>query len=94
MVALERVKEYSELTPEAPEFLEPRPPASWPSTGVIRCEDLVIRYAVSGLLFDHIATHYLQPELPPVLHSLTFDINPGEKVLHKLSLIVAVLIIH
>ncbi|KAF7360576.1 Multidrug resistance-associated ABC transporter protein [Mycena venus] len=65
MVALERVKEYSELTREAPEFMEPRPPASWPSTGAIRCEDLVVRYA---------------PELPPVLHSLTFDINPGEKV--------------
>ncbi|KAJ7785356.1 multidrug resistance-associated ABC transporter [Mycena maculata] len=65
MVALERVKEYSELTREAPEFVEPRPPASWPSNGAIRCEDLVIRYA---------------PELPPVLHSLTFDINPGEKV--------------
>ncbi|KAJ7485641.1 multidrug resistance-associated ABC transporter [Mycena latifolia] len=65
MVALERVKEYSELAREAPEFMEPRPPASWPSTGAIRCEDLVIRYA---------------PELPPVLHSLTFDINPGEKV--------------
>ncbi|KAF8205439.1 multidrug resistance-associated ABC transporter [Mycena galopus ATCC 62051] len=65
MVALERVKEYSELTREAPEFMEPRPPASWPSTGVIHCEDLVIRYA---------------PELPPVLHGLTFDINPGEKV--------------
>ncbi|KAJ7240591.1 multidrug resistance-associated ABC transporter [Mycena rebaudengoi] len=65
MVALERVKEYSELPREAPEFIEPRPPASWPSTGAIRCEDLVIRYA---------------PELPAVLHSLTFDINPGEKI--------------
>ncbi|KAJ7640732.1 multidrug resistance-associated ABC transporter [Mycena polygramma] len=66
MVALERVKEYSELTREAPEFMEPRPPASWPSTGAIRCEDLVIRYA---------------PELPPVLHNLNFEINPGEKLL-------------
>ncbi|KAJ7204719.1 multidrug resistance-associated ABC transporter [Mycena pura] len=65
MVALERVKEYSELPREAPEFVEPRPPTSWPSSGAIHCEDLVIRYA---------------PELPPVLHSLTFDINPGEKV--------------
>ncbi|KAJ7131700.1 multidrug resistance-associated ABC transporter [Mycena crocata] len=65
MVALERVKEYSELPREAPEFMEPRPPASWPATGAIRCEDLVIRYA---------------PELPPVLHNLTFDIKPGEKV--------------
>ncbi|KAJ7635025.1 multidrug resistance-associated ABC transporter [Roridomyces roridus] len=65
MVALERVKEYSELAREAPEFIEPRPPAAWPASGAIRCEDLVIRYA---------------PELPPVLHNLTFDIKPGEKV--------------
>lgn len=46
-VALERVKEYSELKREPPEFIEPRPPASWPSRGAIKCEDLVIRYAVS-----------------------------------------------
>ncbi|KAJ7064951.1 multidrug resistance-associated ABC transporter [Mycena amicta] len=65
MVALERVKEYSELAREAPEFIEPRPPSTWPSSGAIRCEDLVIRYA---------------PELPPVLHGLSFDIKPGEKV--------------
>ncbi|KAJ7512873.1 multidrug resistance-associated ABC transporter [Mycena galericulata] len=65
MVALERVKEYSELAKEAPEFIDPRPPASWPSSGAIQYEDLDIRYA---------------PELPPVLHSLSFEINPGEKV--------------
>ena len=46
-VALERVKEYSELQTEPPEFVEPRPPASWPSKGEIVCEGLVIRYAVS-----------------------------------------------
>ncbi|KAF9450615.1 P-loop containing nucleoside triphosphate hydrolase protein [Macrolepiota fuliginosa MF-IS2] len=65
MVALERVKEYSELKREPPEFVEPRPPASWPSQGAIRCEDLVIRYA---------------PDLPDVLHRLNFEIHPGEKV--------------
>ncbi|KAG7095389.1 hypothetical protein E1B28_006144 [Marasmius oreades] len=65
MVALERVKEYSELKREAPEFVEPRPPASWPTKGEIRCENLVIRYA---------------PELPDVLHRLNFEIKPGEKV--------------
>ncbi|KAF8069172.1 multidrug resistance-associated ABC transporter [Lyophyllum atratum] len=65
MVALERVKEYSELTREPPEFIEPRPPASWPAEGTIECEDLVIRYA---------------PELPNVLHKLNFSIRPGEKV--------------
>ncbi|KAJ4490185.1 multidrug resistance-associated ABC transporter [Lentinula aciculospora] len=65
MVALERVKEFSELKREAAEFIEPRPPASWPATGAIKCEDLVIRYA---------------PELPNVLHKLNFDIRPGEKI--------------
>ncbi|KAF5371584.1 hypothetical protein D9758_003437 [Tetrapyrgos nigripes] len=65
MVALERVKEYSELKREPPEFIEPRPPASWPTKGAIKCEDLVIRYA---------------PDLPNVLHRLNFEITPGEKV--------------
>lgn len=65
MVALERVKEYSDLEVEPPEFVEPRPPASWPSDGEIECEDLVIRYA---------------PELPDVLHNLNFSVKPGEKV--------------
>lgn len=46
MVALERIKEYSELKQEAPEFVEPRPPASWPDSGAISVENLVIRYAV------------------------------------------------
>lgn len=65
MVALERVKEYSELEIEPPEFVEPRPPASWPSNGEIECENLVIKYA---------------PELPDVLHNLSFSVKPGEKV--------------
>ena len=46
-VAVERVKEYSELEREPPEFVEPRPPATWPTTGRIECKDLVIRYSVS-----------------------------------------------
>lgn len=45
-VALERVNEYTQLKREPPEFIEPRPPTSWPSRGEIKCEDLVIRYAV------------------------------------------------
>ncbi|TFK32340.1 multidrug resistance-associated ABC transporter [Crucibulum laeve] len=65
MVALERVKEYSDLVPEGAEFIEPRPPAAWPSEGSIKCEDLVIRYA---------------PDLPNVLHNINFEIRPGEKV--------------
>ena len=51
-VALERVKEYSELKREPPEFIEPRPPAEWPSKGEIDCEGLVIRYAVSAVITD------------------------------------------
>ncbi|KAF8955314.1 P-loop containing nucleoside triphosphate hydrolase protein [Flammula alnicola] len=65
MIALERVKEYTDLKREPPEYIEPRPPASWPSHGAIKCEDLVIRYA---------------RELPDILHHLNFEINPGEKV--------------
>ncbi|KAI0821920.1 multidrug resistance-associated ABC transporter [Trametes gibbosa] len=65
MVAVERVKEFSELSREPPEFIEPRPPASWPASGAISCENLVIRYA---------------PDLPNVLHNLNFEIEPGEKV--------------
>ncbi|KIM46655.1 hypothetical protein M413DRAFT_440257 [Hebeloma cylindrosporum] len=65
MVALERVKEYTDLKREPPEFIEPRPSPSWPSQGAIECEGLVIRYA---------------PELPDVLHQLSFKVNPGEKV--------------
>lgn len=65
MVALERIKEYSELKQEAPEFIEPRPPASWPESGAINVEKLVIRYA---------------PDLPDVLHGISFTVPPGSKV--------------
>lgn len=62
---MERIKEFSEIPREPPEFIEPRPPASWPEKGHIKCEDLSIRYA---------------PDLPDVLHDLNFEIQPGEKI--------------
>ncbi|TFK86901.1 ATP-binding cassette transporter [Polyporus arcularius HHB13444] len=65
LVSVERVKEYSELPSEGPEYIEPRPPTFWPSDGAIKCENLVGRYS---------------PELPNVLHGLSFEIKPGEKV--------------
>ena len=72
-VALERVKEYSELQQEPPDFLEPRPPAEWPSTGAIDCEDLVIRYAVCIPFLSLITSDfYLSPTSP---NCLTFCIN-------------------
>ncbi|KAF8627345.1 hypothetical protein AX15_004416 [Amanita polypyramis BW_CC] len=65
MVAIERIKEYSELPPEGSEIIEPRPSESWPLAGAIESQGLVIKYA---------------PDLPNVLHHISFKINPGEKV--------------
>jgi len=48
-VALERIKEYSDLPTEPPEYIEPRPPAAWPTSGSVRCENLSVRYAVSDI---------------------------------------------
>ena len=51
-VAVERIKEFTEIKREPPEFIEPRPPASWPTKGEIKCESLSIRYAVRVILND------------------------------------------
>ncbi|GAA5861561.1 hypothetical protein JCM8547_008073 [Rhodosporidiobolus lusitaniae] len=64
MVGVERVKEFSEIKQEAPEIVEPRPPAHWPQ-GAIEVQNLEIKYA---------------PELPSVLHNLSFSIKAGEKI--------------
>ena len=53
---MERVKEYIEVKREAPEVIEPRPSLSWPSSGAIKCEDLVIRYAVGFLSLSFFKT--------------------------------------
>ncbi|TFK77428.1 P-loop containing nucleoside triphosphate hydrolase protein [Pluteus cervinus] len=65
--SVERVTEYFEVPQEAPAVIEKnRPPAYWPSdTGRINVDSLCVRYA---------------PHLPPVLHDLSFSINPSEKV--------------
>ncbi|KIY69721.1 multidrug resistance-associated ABC transporter [Cylindrobasidium torrendii FP15055 ss-10] len=65
MVALERVKEYSELPREPAEIIEPRPAQDWPAEGRVQVKDLVIRYA---------------PNLPNVLHNISFEVKPGEKI--------------
>ncbi|CAE7211925.1 unnamed protein product [Rhizoctonia solani] len=65
MVALERIDEFSAIAQEAPEFIKPRPSASWPEKGDISVENLTIRYA---------------PTLPNVLHGLTFDIQARSKI--------------
>lgn len=64
--AVERVGTYIDLPSEAPAVIEgSRPPPGWPSSGLIKFEDVVLRY---------------RPELPPVLHGISFDISPHEKL--------------
>ncbi|XP_043688809.1 ABC transporter C family member 2-like [Telopea speciosissima] len=64
--SVERVSTYIELPSEGPVIIESnRPPPGWPSSGSIKFEDVVLRY---------------RPELPPVLHGLSFMISPSEKV--------------
>jgi ABC-type multidrug transport system fused ATPase/permease subunit len=64
--AVERVGTYIELPSEGPLVIEDnRPPPGWPSEGSITFEDVVLRY---------------RPELPPVLHGLSFKISPSDKV--------------
>ncbi|XP_062028456.1 ABC transporter C family member 2-like [Rosa rugosa] len=55
-----------DLRSEAPAVIESnQPPPAWPSSGSIKFEDALLRY---------------RPELPPVLHELSFTVSPGEKV--------------
>ncbi|XP_019419115.1 PREDICTED: ABC transporter C family member 12-like isoform X1 [Lupinus angustifolius] len=64
--AVERVDTYIDLETEAPGIIETnRPPPGWPASGSIEFEDVVLRY---------------RPELPPVLHGLSFTVPPTEKV--------------
>ena len=64
--AIARVCTYVDLPSEAPATIENnRPPPGWPSSGSIKFQDIVLRY---------------RPELPPVLHGLSFKISPSEKL--------------
>lgn len=64
--SVERVGTYIDLPSEAPTIVDSnRPPPGWPSSGSIKFENVVLRY---------------RPELPPVLHGLSFTIFPSEKL--------------
>ncbi|XP_038877675.1 ABC transporter C family member 2-like isoform X3 [Benincasa hispida] len=64
--SVERVGNYIDLPSEAPSIIESnRPPPQWPSSGLIKFEGVVLRY---------------RPELPTVLHGLSFTILSCEKV--------------
>ncbi|KAK9376594.1 uncharacterized protein V1513DRAFT_483259 [Lipomyces chichibuensis] len=66
MNSVERINEYLQLDQEAPEIIEScQPPVGWPSKGAITVHDLSLRYT---------------PELPTVIHNVSFDVKPGSKV--------------
>lgn len=66
IVSVERILEYSRLTPEAPEIIEEnRPSQTWPEFGKIT--------------FNNYSTKY-RPELDLVLKNINLTINPKEKV--------------
>ncbi|KAJ9163266.1 hypothetical protein P3X46_022952 [Hevea brasiliensis] len=64
--SVERVGTYIDLPSEAPAIIESnRPPSAWPASGSIQFRDVALRY---------------RPELPPVLHGLSFSVSPSEKL--------------
>ncbi|QRG38744.1 hypothetical protein FDK38_003162 [Candidozyma auris] len=66
IVSVERVLEYSELTPEAPEVVyDNRPPKTWPQDGEV--------------VFKNYSTRY-RPELDLVLKNINLEIKPHEKI--------------
>lgn len=66
MNAVERVIEYTKLTPEKPPIVaNHRPPQGWPSQGVVEAQDLVVRY---------------REDLDPVLRHINFKTRPHEKI--------------
>ncbi|VDC02108.1 unnamed protein product [Peniophora sp. CBMAI 1063] len=63
--SLERIQAYLEIEQEPKPVASKAPPASWPTSGSLRVEDLSARYAPDG---------------PVVLHDLTFIIKSGERI--------------
>lgn len=67
MTSIERIDEFSHVEPEKNLELpeDKRPPNSWPIEGSISFNNVSLAY---------------DPDSPPVLKNLTFDIKPGEKI--------------
>ncbi len=74
MVSAERVMEYGQLQSEPPLETVPsykKPPPNWPDKGGIEVDEVSFRYA---------------DDLPLVLKSLSFSVNPAQKVSNKWDL--------
>lgn len=69
MNAVERILHYSELPPEGDTTTPDDPPPSWPEKGQIT--------------FTHTSLAYREG-LPLVLKDVSFQVNPGEKVVSSL----------
>ena len=66
IVAVERIKEYSETPQEAPwEIADREPPKEWPIVGSVEFRDFKVRY---------------RKGLDLVLNGISFKVNGGEKV--------------
>lgn len=66
IVSVERILEYSKLTPEAPEEIaETKPSESWPENGEVNFKNYSTRY---------------RPELDLVLKGISMHVNPHEKI--------------
>lgn len=66
IVSVERIMEYSQLTPEAPEIVvDNRPPENWPQNGEVVFKDYSTRY---------------RPNLDLVLKDVNLHIQPREKI--------------
>ena len=66
IVSVERALEYARLSPEAPEIISDKRPASvWPQSGAVS--------------FSHYSTKY-RANLEPVLRDINVDIKPHEKI--------------
>lgn len=67
--SVERIVEYLDLPQEPPAVIESnRPPAFWPSNSsktLLTVENLSVKYA---------------PDLPAVLHEISFNLKGGERV--------------
>ncbi|KAJ1734938.1 hypothetical protein LPJ61_000812 [Coemansia biformis] len=64
MNAVERIDQYLRVDQEAPLHTATAPPSTWPATGALAVENLVIEYVPGA----------------PVLRELSLDVQPGEKI--------------